>query len=99
MTMEIHSVPVDWARFGHKVTSLRHALPMTPENNQEWDHEVKSYSEMFMKGFWALLFIASWIGAVLNAFVNGFWIGILFMIPVSFLYWYVLIKKDAISRW
>jgi hypothetical protein len=99
MTKEIHSMPFDWARIGHEVTSLRHDLPMTPESDNEWDHEVKSISEMLMKGLWALFFGIGWFGAILNAFMSGAWIGIIIMIPVSFLYYYVLIKKDAISRW
>jgi hypothetical protein len=72
---------------------------MSDQSPDDYDHEVKSVFESFIKLLWALLFGIAWLGAVLNAFINGAWLGIIFMIPVSFLYYFVLIKKDAISRW
>jgi hypothetical protein len=72
---------------------------MSNQSPDDYDHEVKSVFESFIKVLWALLFGMGWVGAVLAAFVNGAWLGLIFMIPVSFLYYYVLIKKDAISRW
>ena len=72
---------------------------MTSQKPDDYDHEVKSVFEVVIKAFWGLLFGIAWAGAVLNALINGAWFGIVFMIPVSILYYFVLIKKDAISRW
>jgi hypothetical protein len=72
---------------------------MSNESPDDYDHEVKSVYESLIKLFWALLFGIGWFGAILHSFLYGDWYLILFMIPVSFLYYYVLIKKDAISRW
>ena len=94
-----HSMPCDWARIGHEIRNQAHHLPMTNQSPDDFDHEVKSISESSMKFLWALVFSVVWIGVLLNAIINGAWIGIVIMIPVSFLYYFVLIKKDAISRW
>ena len=72
---------------------------MTSQKPDDYDHEVKSVFEGVIKAFWGLLFGIAWVGAVINALINGAWFGIVFMIPVSILYYFVLIKKDAISRW
>ena len=72
---------------------------MTEENQVDDDHFVGSHFESLTKILWALLIGVTWMGAILNTIINGAWLGILIMIPVSLLYYFVLVKKDAISRW
>ena len=85
-----------WLYLSPDISKVRE---MTGQKPDDYDHEVKSLFEGVIKVFWGLLFGVAWVGAVLNALINGTWFGIVFMIPVSILYYFVLIKKDAISRW
>ena len=92
-TIEIHLMPKDVARMWHEIALPCHDWPMSDQD--PYEHFTFSWAEFFMKILAWTVFVMSWVSVIFTVSI----IGILIMIPVSFIFYKFIYKADVISNW